>query len=592
LNLQQGSNSIVIKVSNADGSDQDQVAVRFNRVKTPPQVSITRPANNSTTDQATTAFEANVRNVNSKSDIQLTLNGRNFSNFSFRNEKVTASLNLQQGSNSIVIKVSNADGSDQDQVAVRFNRVKTPPQVSITRPTNNSTTDQAKTAFQATVRNVDRKGDIQLTLNGRNFGSFDFRKGLVTATLSLTEGSNNIVIKVSNQDGRDQDQVTVQYRRKKTPPNVSITRPAASKSNSDQAAFSFRATVKNVTLKKDIQLRLNGKQTNSFKFNNSREEVTATLNLKLGNNEVVIKASNGDGSDEDRAMILYRPRMNPPTVEITSPSPKGSLQTNKATIEANIVNVERKEDIVFTINGKSSKDFSFRKGKFSGPATLKLGQNQIEIKASNDAGSDTDKITLSYRPVLEPDPVVKFTDPARPGKKVTTNRYNLKASVLNVKSKSDITFKVNGKVSKSFSYNSRSKAFSAVVGLKNGRNSFELIARNAAGEASASTTLLLEQQIDIAIKKPKIGSFNISAPIVSPLSPNTAKITVNATLINISSRDQISFTLNNKAITDFDFNTRSGQFTGRASLTRGDNVLKLKVTNKDGTTEKVENIVF
>ena len=63
-------------------------------------------------------------------------------------------------------------------------------------------------------------------------------------------------------------------------------------------------------------------------------------------------------------------------------------------------------------------------------------------------------------------PSVEITNPATKGRTVESNTFNLLAKVMNVKEKRKILFKVNGRNTRSFTYNTNSKKFTAKVNFK------------------------------------------------------------------------------------------------------------------------------
>lgn len=70
-----------------------------------------------------TTVEASVKNIRTKSDIILEVNGREVSDFTFdvRNEQLIANLdNLKKGSNNIVIQATNTAGTSEDRVAIIY----------------------------------------------------------------------------------------------------------------------------------------------------------------------------------------------------------------------------------------------------------------------------------------------------------------------------------------------------------------------------------------------------------------------------------------------------------------------------------------
>ena len=92
-----------------------------------------------------------------------------------------------------------------------------------------------------------------------------------------------------------QDQVTVTYRPKALPkPTVKFTNPSRSGSSARGMKFTVKAVVKNVTDKKQIVLKMNGKSVN-FDFKNKGGNISASVQLKNGFNDFLIEATNDSG---------------------------------------------------------------------------------------------------------------------------------------------------------------------------------------------------------------------------------------------------------------------------------------------------------
>ncbi|MEL6865680.1 MAG: hypothetical protein AAFP19_14730, partial [Bacteroidota bacterium] len=193
LTLKEGANTIKVIASNDDGKDEDAVRVTYRPAISPkpPTVNISAPRNNSTTQKAKVDLKAKITNISDKRSIRVSLNGKTVSGFSFSSSSgnLTAALTLKEGANSIKVSVSNENGKDEDAVRVTYKPVvvptATPPKVSISQPSNNSTSKKARITLQAQVTNVSNKGDIQVSLNGKSTSAFSFndKTNRLTATL-------------------------------------------------------------------------------------------------------------------------------------------------------------------------------------------------------------------------------------------------------------------------------------------------------------------------------------------------------------------------------------------------------------------------
>lgn len=94
----------------------------------PPSVVIKKPAIGTNVSTANVGFEAKATNVSEKKQVNLYLNGMLVKNFEFSAGTVKASLNLQEGKNDIVIKVTTPTGSKDATTSVVY---KKPAEVAV-----------------------------------------------------------------------------------------------------------------------------------------------------------------------------------------------------------------------------------------------------------------------------------------------------------------------------------------------------------------------------------------------------------------------------------------------------------------------------
>lgn len=603
--LRVGKNTVEVLATNENGNARDQVIIyleeEIDPVQNPPVVTITQPNRSSTStgnDRAT--IKATVLNVDRKGDITFTVNGKRTNNFSFnsRTALLSATVDLDLGNNRIIIEGRNDDGRDEASVNIQYKKevvLQRPPVVTISQPRNNSSTEDATTNLTAKVLNVDSKNNIELTVNGKRVFSFAFNnsKKSVTARINLKEGNNVIRLMGSNDAG--QDEASVRVLRKVVqlnPPTVKIIRPTdKSTANED---VTLQATVTNMTSKQGIQVFVNGKAVRGFSYVAQASKVTATLRLEEGNNKIVVKATNADGTAQDDHTIRYTKSVAPPKVTITNP--KNNAVFSKATteIQARIIGVDNKRNISFYLNGKAQKSFNFNRDRLTANVKLKNGVNTILIRVVNEGGRDEDKVQVKFiKPIPQVKPVVEFINPSKSGTSVRKGNTNIKVKVLHVAAKKDITLKVGGRSVKQFKYNTRTKELTASISLKSGNNVVFVEASNNAGKANAETTIKYASTVIIApTKAPKIKTFSMSQPTANPLNPNQGKSRVTATFENVTATKDITLVVNGTTITGFNYDPKTKKISVIVSIIKGQNNVNLKVKTKGGTDEQTKNLDF
>lgn len=595
VSLVQGQNRIVIRARNQYGNDQEQRYITLERRGEVPEVRITRPGNNTRTESANINLEARINGIEDSREITLLLNGNRVNFFNFSGNTLRETLTLREGNNTIVVQAQNRYGRDEDQVNVRYSKpvieTKKPPRVNITDPVNNSTAQQQKVNLRAKIENVRSRNNIRLTVNGGSVNNFTYNSlsGLLTAQVNLVDGNNTISVRATNEDGQDQQSVNVRYVAQALP-KVTITNPNNSPHTSNTRTLTAKARITNVPNKSGVQITLNGQRVNNFNYSSSGQ-VSVLISLKEGNNTLRIKGINNSGNDEDSVNIRYSPAKNPPIVKIITPKNEAKLTSSKVRFSADVKNASKRQVSVF-IDGKSFSNFTMTGTKVSGLANVQSGRHTLIVKAVNGDGSDDQTVVFYYnRPIAKP--TVKITQPSKSGMTVKQERTTLKASVTGVKSKAEISVKLNGR-SVNFNFDTRTKTINALLTLRSGDNNVIVTATNTGGSASDKRLIKYFKTSDIPTSKlkPKVTITSVSAPATNPFDPDRARSTIIAIIDNISSKSEITFTYKGEVRTDFTFNKLEKRFQITVDLTRGENPFTIKASNRAGSDTEERVISF
>lgn len=161
---------------------------------------------------------AKTQNITSKNEIKVTINGKQINKFSsdagFNTLK--CKVNLLEGQNTFEIMVSNQYGKDKDYRVITYEKKKEkktipPPKVKIITPLNNSSYDTEKCVVKARVYNVNKKGEIEVFVNGRLKPDFNYNSSnrMVEFSFSSNTKQNEVIILVNNNRGMDSDQIQV-----------------------------------------------------------------------------------------------------------------------------------------------------------------------------------------------------------------------------------------------------------------------------------------------------------------------------------------------------------------------------------------------
>ncbi len=599
--LSPGQNIFQLIGTNSAGTDQETMIINYEVAQPkPPIVSILNPSTDPfVTYDVAQAFKASVLNVNSQNQVTMTVNGGNFTSFTFNPTTgiLTSVIPLQIGTNVVVVTGTNNDGTDSDQTTIVYRKPSQPkpPVVEYIIPSNNpyQTFDESQ-LVNATVLNVNNKSQISVLLNGAAVSTFNFNNStkLVSFTASLIEGVNTVNITGSNNDGVDSETMTIIYRKreKPTPPIVSFIDPINNPKTVYSSVYNVVAKVQHVDGANDIQLKINGNLSTNFNYVNTSEQMTFNASLVPGANTIQITGTNQYGQDVATTAIIYRRTsvIKPPMVNIINPvqNPYTTVQSSRQ-IQATVLNVSGSQNISVSVNGNSIPGFSYssvtKQVVFT--ANLTEGNNTVEVSASNNAGSDSDNTTIIYNKeeVIEP-PLVTFTNPPSSGYIVTNPSFQMVAEVENVTSKNDIEVRFNGSLINSslFTYIPQTKEVKYNVSLTGGNNLFQVKGTNSAGSHQSATNVIYKEP-EPDCDDPEI---NFTAPSTSGIQVNQDFYNLSAIISNVTGQNGVELFVNGIQIGNFMYNPASNQMVRRIDLMEGSNVIEIIATNNCGEADE------
>ncbi|NRB50328.1 MAG: hypothetical protein HRU41_21800 [Saprospiraceae bacterium] len=590
--LDNGANEVIITATNSVGTAQEKLTIYYEEPVTPdpvvraPDVLFTQPrSNNTQTSESNYQVQASINEINSKEQIDFRLNGqsRNFQ-FNPSTGRLSATINLQEGNNTVRIVATNSAGRDEESVNIEFQRGEQPI-VTITRPnTSPFNTDRAQYTLEATIRNVPQRSGVTLLSNGRRISSFNFdpSSGRLSANLTLREGNNSVQVSAENAWGQDQREVNIIYEapRQVLLPQVRITSPNPNFRTSN-ARVQLRANTQNVQSRSDIRLEVNNRAIYNFRFSNGA--ITADLPLQVGFNQVTVRVQNVDGQAED-ALNIERIEdiiaAQPPRVSINQPSQNFISGQPSIQLVASVINVERKTEIQVLVNGRSSNNFNFNLSRQQVSANISLipGNNNIEVIARTTRGSDRDRVNVNYR--QNTPPTVSIVEPFN-NATVRNNRINFRANTQNITQRNQIRLLVNGRSVNDFNFNANRREVTGAINLQEGNNSIEIQVANNDGQT--------QDRVNVNFQNANPPTVDIVRPINNSTT-ETASISFNANTTKISKRSEIRMYLNGQAITNFDFNLFRGTVTANLNLREGNNTIRIQVQNSDGSNQDEVNV--
>jgi hypothetical protein len=607
VQLKPGQNIFKLKGTNDDGSDEDVMVINYRKptvnTPTPPIVEITDPsANPQTVNQPNYLLKAEIKNIDSKNQLTVVFNGKAVNEYNFTPNganNFSKQLALNVGVNTFKITVTNKDGSDFDETTIIFRRHVNvnPPIVNYTNPSNSTITVTSPSFnLQGTVKYVDSKSNVDFIQNGTKNNNFSFNSGTsyFNSNVVLQPGQNIFQLVGTNSAGSDQATVVINYRvARPKPPIVSILNPSNNPHTTFNNTKSFKASVLNVSNASQVSMTLNGNNFTSFNFDGGNGTLTTVLPLSLGSNTVSVTGTNSDGTDSKQTTIIFRESRTsqPPIVEYVVPSSNPHQTTNSTQlVRATVQNVTGSDQIDVNLNGNNISNFNFNAStnvvEFT--ASLVEGVNTVTTTGTNSDGVDSETMTILYRKLEKPVlPVVTYIDPITNPKTVYSSVYNLEVRVKHVDGPADIELKVNGNLTNNFTYSLSSELMNFNVSLVQGANIIEITGTNNFGQDVETTSIIYQQPNPV---NPPV--VNITNPLSSLYTTTQTTKEIGATVLNVSSAQDIEVTINGNNFNNFSYNDISKHVQLNMNLLEGNNQIVISATNSAGSDNDSKTIIY
>ena len=578
-NFGTGQNVIAVSANTTCGTDSKTSVVNVSAPCPAPIVTIATPQNGSNLSSSVVTLTGTAINVSNQSQMRVTLNGVTQS-FSFNSGSRTfsSSLNLRTGSNTILVSATTTCGTNSKTVTVSHNAPCPSPVVTIVSPSNGTSVSNSAMTLRGTAININNQSEMRVTLNGVNQAfNYNTTTKLFTSSLNLRSGNNSIVVSGTTNCGTDSKTVNLNYSQSCPAPVVTIASPRNGL-NSTSTSVSFVGNVQNVTSSSQITLNLNGVAVNKS-FNSVTKIVSATLNLKQGGNTIELSATNSCGTDTKTISVSFKCPL--PTVNIASPNTGMRYTTNPISFSGFVSGISAKSQINITLNGAQIPfTYTTATSKFEGNMTMAEGVNTLVATVTNQCGTSSKSTTVTFTKPC-PKPTVVITSPSN-GVSLSSSSVTITGVANHLTSQGDLKVRVNGVVTP-FTYNTSTKTFSANATLIEGNNT--ILATVATNCGNDSKT------VNVAYSKP---CPKPTVTIINPTNgfkPVNQYININGVTTNITSKSQMTLTLNGLAI-PFTFNASTNSFTTTYDLSEGSNVITATVTNSCGTQSKTVTIGY
>jgi hypothetical protein len=573
INLAPGANNIRITATNDCGSAFDQININYDDCRTP-QLSWLQPnAPGTTTNQGALTLSAQLTGSTQNGQVLVLHNNIAVPNAQLIGNKINASITLSPGLNTFQVKYTNPCGTDQINSSINFQNC-IPPVISVTSPAINTTLNNAALRLRATVSNVSARNNIKVIFNGieQNTFAYNNQTGQLELNTPLLPWLNTLTITATNDCGSDVETFTYTYDDCQAPTINLQSNLNNSTSNNPivvtNSNFAVTATLQNMPFQNGVSVTNNGSPVafsfSNGNFNSVQANLSSTVNLQVGMNQIVINAVRSCGQATQTIFVRYD-NCIAPQITLLQPTASGTTTNNQVlSLMANVSNLASNQGVQVKLNGVNIP-FNWNNNHISSSVNLVQGNNTIVIQASNACGSDIETLQINYAQCQAPQIT---TTAAVPNGASTGNANFVYNALLTNTFANQIQFTVNGQVQ---NYSFSNNQLSATINLQPGLNVVQLVATNSCGSDIENWSVLYEP-----CTAPQISNMSPAANV----SNAEQQVNLSAQLAGINNANQISLLQNG---TPSVFNFQNGSFSASLQLQPGLNNIVLSLTNNCGT---------
>ena len=431
-----GNNSVTLRATDASGGYKEQsftiAVVNVNDAPTFTSTAVTAVDEDSVYSYTITVSDedgdtATITAPTLPTWLSITDNGNNTATLT------GTPLNDHVGNNSVTIRASDSNGGTTDQsfVIVVSNTNDAP---TITSTPTTTTNEDSVYTYNITVSDVDGEnttitaptlpGWLSLTDNGNNTAT-------ITGTpLQANVGNNSVTIRATDGSGVSVDQsFTIVVTNVNDSPTFTST---PTTTTNEDSVYSYTITVSDEdgqtvtltapTLPGWLSLTDNGNNTGT---------ITGTpLQANLGDNSVVIRATDPSGGTTDQSFTITVENVNDLPVFTSTPT----TTTNEDSVYSYTVTVSDEDGQTVTLTAPtlpgwlSLTDNGNNTGTITGtPLHANLGDNNVTIRATDPSSGVTDHtFTISVSNVDDENSgTLSFTGTVQEGHELTADTSNL-----------------------------------------------------------------------------------------------------------------------------------------------------------------------
>lgn len=319
---------------------------------------------------------------------------------------------------------------------------------------------------------------------------------------------------------------------------------------------------------------------------------TVVNNNHLPTNPVVGGGGGNNNPGTGTGTVNNSPR---PDVRFINPSYNPfSTQQEALQVSVKAEHTSSPSNVSVKFNGYSVNNFNYNSATevITFNVNLIPGNNTIEVRATNNIGSDSESMTVMYsnpNNFSSAPPVVTITYPNGNPFNSTQNNVAVNGTVINVTAKNQIAVSVNGAPVSNFNYDSYTKVISFNAPLVTGNNTVVISATTPSGSDSKFVNINYRVDAPPTVLKPVVTFVN---PSVNPISSQIATAAITAKVENVQSKNNITVTLNNVPVSAFNYDVNTRMLTMTANLVSGSNTLAITGTNIAGSDSKSTTLIY
>ncbi len=509
--------------------------------------------------------------------IVLTVDGAvvNGGSFNATNGQYQNTVNVQNPSSNVLLKVSNDCGQAMHSFVIKYEEPCDAPKlimISPVSPTVNSSTGEVE--IKATINNA-MADQIVLTVNGNTIagGSYSVSTGLYQNIITVQNPSNTVILTVSNDCGQEKYSFVVKYEEPCTPPTLTMISPLTPTIGTAVAEVEVKATINNV-LADQIVLTVNGSAVAGGSYNASTGLYQNTAIVQDPTSNVVLTVTNDCGQKQHSFLVKYEQPCDPPKLTMVSPTaPSISSTTGEVEVKAIIENANASQ-ITLLINGTAVPGGSYNasNGRFQQLITVADPTSTILLKVLTECGKAEHSFIVKYEQPCNA-PVINIQAPTSTNITTEQSSISIQASVQNVGQANQVGVMVNGTQVPGGNFNPSTGIFTQTIQLSEGLNTIKVGAQTDCGREVKT--------IIVSYKPCKAPEITMVNPTGLNTTSTSGTLLVQANIANATA-NEITMTVNGVQVSGGSFNATTGLYQNNITVHELVNTVVLTVNTTCG----------